>query len=133
MSRTINNESWGPNHQQLEPAPPQQRSPFWKAIGWFLLAMFVHGIIDPNGTDLLGWSAKMVFFGWVATKLYQGVRDGRIPIDWLIRLADQVLDRLGNRFERTDGDRPRAYETGSKLEMLNHQIAKTRAPDAGRS
>ena len=125
MSRTIDNQQWGPSHQSIE-AAPRQRSRFWKAVGWFLLAMFVHGIIDPRGANILGWSAKMVFFGWVAAKLYQGVRDGRIPIDWLIRLGDHASDWLGDRFERIDGERyyPEVEPAGPTGEGVRARITQ---------
>ena len=93
MSRTSYNEPWGPRNQQLEPAPTKH-STFWKILGWFLVAVFAHGIIDPAGRDVLGWSVKMVIFGWLASMFVRGVRDGRIPVDWLAPLFRELRDRF---------------------------------------
>ena len=82
MSSTVAKKSWGPSHQEM--APPFEKRQPWvsKVVGWFLLAMIAHGVVDPNGGDVLGWSLKALVVGWL-TKLFVGaVRDGRIPIRW---------------------------------------------------
>lgn len=105
MSRQITNESWGPRDQHMEPPWERRRSGFWHVAGWFLFALFAHGIVDPHGPDAIGWSLQMLIFGWAGRSLYRGIRDGRIPVRWLVRLGDEALERLTVRFERIDGDR----------------------------
>jgi type IV secretory pathway TraG/TraD family ATPase VirD4 len=89
----------------MEPPWERRRSGFWHVAGWFLFALFAHGIVDPHGPDAIGWSLQMLIFGWAGRSLYRGIRDGRIPVRWLVRLGDEALERLTVRFERIDGDR----------------------------
>ena len=123
MSRTIEKQGWGPQDQQLQP-PPAKHSVFWKIVGWFLLGLYLHGIVDPHGPDAIGWSVQMLILGWAGRSLYRGIRDGRIPIDWLVRLGEQALDRVAVRFERVDGDRwiPEAAPAGPAAEDARLEI-----------
>jgi type IV secretion system protein VirD4 len=97
MSSTHNNHlqrhEWGPQHQQPE-APPAKRSIFWSVVGWFGGAFVLHGIIDPGGANVFNWCVNAVIFGWIGRWIYRGIRDGRIPIAWLVRLADASRWRL---------------------------------------
>jgi type IV secretory pathway TraG/TraD family ATPase VirD4 len=99
MSRPVSDESWGPRDQQLEPVPAKH-GVLKKAAGWFLLALVLHGIIDPGGPDALDWSVKAAALLWLATLLMRGVRTGQIPIDWLIRLAKAIGWWLNLQFAR---------------------------------
>lgn len=105
MSRTISNRvdnrTWGSQDQyQAPPWERSRRSPFWRIAGWFLFATYLHGIIDPRGPDLVGWSLNMLILGWLGRWLVRGVRDGRIPIWWLVRLAERAGWRLAILFVR---------------------------------
>jgi type IV secretory pathway TraG/TraD family ATPase VirD4 len=123
MSRTIEKQTWGPQDQQLQPAPAK-RSTFWRIVGWFLLALYLHGIVDPHGPDAIGWSVQMLILGWAGRSLYRGIRDGRIPVDWLVRLGEQALDRVAVRFERIDRDRwnPQPIPAGPTAEDARLEI-----------
>jgi type IV secretion system protein VirD4 len=110
MSRQITNESWGPRDQHMEPPWERRRSGFWRVAGWFLFALFAHGMVDPHGPDAIGWSLQMLIFGWAGRSLYRGIRDGRIPVQWLVRLGGAALDRVaprvpGVRSEQIGGNR----------------------------
>ena len=97
MSSTHNNQlqrhEWGPQHQQPE-APPAKHSIFWKFVAWFAGALFLHGVIDPGGTNVFNWCINAMIYGWIARLLFRGIRSGHIPIDWLVRLADNLRGRL---------------------------------------
>jgi type IV secretory pathway TraG/TraD family ATPase VirD4 len=56
MSRTTNNEVWGPNDQCLEERPKSHT--FWKLLGWFLAAMYAHGIVEPTASDVRAYSLR---------------------------------------------------------------------------
>ena len=134
MSRRIpnqvDNQQWGPSHQQMTP-PWQQRSDhslIWRVIGWFLAAMFLHTIIDNKGGagDEITWCLKVMTLGWIAKWVIQGVRDGRIPIGWLTRLGAEIRWWLGRQFVRHAPNRLfmlraswrlRAPTTAPELEM----------------
>jgi type IV secretion system protein VirD4 len=95
MSRAISNRAedraFGPRDQQLEPPWERpRRSGFWRVLGWFLFAIFLHGWIDPNGPDAFGWSLQLLIFGWAGKSIYRGVQEGRIPVHWLRRLAIEI-------------------------------------------
>ncbi len=97
MSSTHNNQlqrhEWGPQHQQPE-APPAKRSIFWSLVTWFAVALFLHGVIDPGGRNVFNWCINAMIFGWIARLIYRGIRSGHIPIDWLVRLAEDLNGRL---------------------------------------
>jgi type IV secretory pathway TraG/TraD family ATPase VirD4 len=69
-------------------------------LGWFLLAVWAHGVIDPGGPNVFGWSVQMVILGWLARMFVRGVREGRIPIGWLVRLAERAGWWLASEFVR---------------------------------
>lgn len=98
MSSTIHNrpsrEEWGPQHQEATQVAHRGHSPIWRVLGWFLGALFLHGIIDPGGADVLNWCINAMIFGWIARLIYRGIRSGHIPIDWLVRLAEDLNGRL---------------------------------------
>ncbi|HEY7935098.1 MAG TPA: type IV secretory system conjugative DNA transfer family protein, partial [Solirubrobacteraceae bacterium] len=125
MSRTIHNESWGPRHQQPQPAPAKYGI-FWKIIGWFVVAVFAHGVIDPHGHNVFGWSAEMVILGWLATMFVRGVRNGSIPVQWVVPLGEHVLDRLVDRGGRAESDRAKALpiEPRSLAEDVRLKVAR---------
>jgi type IV secretion system protein VirD4 len=95
---------WGPSHQQM--TPPWQRhsdhSLIWRVIGWFLAAMFLHTIIDNRGGagSEITWCLKVMALGWIAKWVIRGVRDGRIPIAWLMRLGAEIRWWLGRQLVR---------------------------------
>jgi len=101
MSSTHNNHlqrhEWGPQHQQPE-APPAKHSIFWKFVAWFAGALFLHGVIDPGGTNVFNWCINAMIYGWIARLLFRGIRDGHIPIDWLVRRAESSRWRLATLF-----------------------------------
>jgi len=86
MSRAIANKVWGPSHQDMAPPFQNRRSPLWKIAGWFLVALFAHGIVDPGGPDPFVWSLKALVLGWLMVWFVRAVRDGRIPVSWLSSL-----------------------------------------------
>ena len=95
MSRAIANKDWGPSHQDMAPPFQNRRSPLWKIAGWYLVALFAHGIIDSGGPDALMWSLKALLVGWLTVWFVRAVRDGRIPIGWLLtRLTTPVPEIL---------------------------------------
>jgi type IV secretory pathway TraG/TraD family ATPase VirD4 len=102
MSRAIDNQpqnqTWGPNNQQMNPPWQYKHSPIWKVIGWSLGAMWLHAAIDPTGRDQFMWCLKVMIYGWVAKWLIRGIRDERIPIDWLVRLGEQAAWGLATLF-----------------------------------
>jgi type IV secretory pathway TraG/TraD family ATPase VirD4 len=104
MSRAIDDhrqsQGWGPTHQHMNPPWERRRSPIWKVIAWFLGAMWLHGVIDPGGRDEITWCLKALIYGWLAKWVIQEVRDGRIPIRWLVRLGEEAGWRLATMFVR---------------------------------
>ena len=93
-------------------APPFQnrRSPLWKIAGWYLVALFAHGVVDTGGPDPFMWSLKALVVGWLTVWFVRAVRDGRIPISWLASListtpAEEVVIRDDMR---TPGEAVRA-------------------------
>ncbi len=86
MSRTTYEDQWGPQHEYLE-APPAKHT-LLKLFGWFLAAMYAHGIVDPTGANPVFWSVQVVVMGWLARMFVKGVREGRIPIRWLLDVAE---------------------------------------------
>lgn len=108
MSRAIQNpnhhphpyEQWGPDHQYMQaPWHPEEkhRHPVLRFFGWFLAAMYLHTLIDNGGRDEIGWCLNVLFFGWIAKKLIQGVRNGTIPVHWIAPLARRVAYRTASR------------------------------------
>jgi type IV secretion system protein VirD4 len=93
MSRAIEDrrqqQDWGPNHQHMRAPWERERSPFWKLLGWFLAAAYLHTIIDNKGStgDEFTWCLQVMALGWVAKRVIRGVREERIPTDWLMRIA----------------------------------------------
>jgi type IV secretory pathway TraG/TraD family ATPase VirD4 len=83
MSRAISSRGWGPSHQEIEP-PPRRYSWLWlwKLLGFYALALFAHGILDPGGENAFGWGLKALLMGWVAKLLLTALADGRIPVAW---------------------------------------------------
>jgi type IV secretion system protein VirD4 len=112
MSRAITNKSWGPSHQEM--APPFQKGPSraWKVVGWFLVAMLAHSVVDPQGGDVLTWSLKALLVGWLTKLLVQAVHDGQIPIGWLLTRvtteAPEVLPALTGEGSLRPGEAVRA-------------------------
>jgi type IV secretion system protein VirD4 len=103
MSSTHNTQlqrhEWGPQHQQVQ-SPPTNHSFFWKLLTWFAGALFLHGVIDPGGTNVFNWCINAMFFGWIARLIFRGIRSGHIPIDWLVRRAEDSGWRLATLFAR---------------------------------
>ena len=73
---------------------PAKHSIFWNFVAWFAGALFLHGVIDPGGSNVFNWCINAMIYGWIARLLFRGIRDGHIPIDWLVRLADNLRGRL---------------------------------------
>jgi hypothetical protein len=92
MSRTTETQPWGPNHQHLETTPT--RHPYLKLLGWWLAAMYAHGIVDPTGANPVFWSIQVVVLGWLARLLFRAIRNEDIPIHWLLNLAERFRDTL---------------------------------------
>ena len=133
MSRTINNESWGPNHQQLGPTPTDPRSVFWRTVGWFILAVFAHGIIDPKGPNIIGWSIKMMILGWLVMMILgwlvmmiaKGVLNGTIDTRPLVRLANQLINPRHAVAHHGE------FDTQSSESAAEQVRARVRAQDGG--
>jgi type IV secretion system protein VirD4 len=93
MSRAIEDRrgrrEWGPTHQRMRAPWERGRSPIWKLLGWFLAAMYLHTIIDNQGSagDEIAWCLKVMAIGWAAKRFIRGVHEGRVPIDWLKHLG----------------------------------------------
>lgn len=104
MSRAIEDQrqqqDWGPTHQHMRAPWERERSPVWKLLGWFIAAMFLHTLIDNGGGDKPMWCLEVMVIGWVLKHVIQGIRDGRIPIDWLGRLARATVSWLLVQFAR---------------------------------
>lgn len=104
MSRAIENQpknqSWGPTHQHMRAPWERERSPIWKLLGWFLAAMFLHTIIDNEGRDEITWCLKVMVIAWIVKRVIQGVREDRIPIDWLVRIAYATASWMAVQFAR---------------------------------
>jgi type IV secretion system protein VirD4 len=103
MSRRIqshvDNQSWGPTHQQM--TPPWQRresSGWWRFGAWFAGAMFLHELIDNGGKGEITWCLKVMAIGWIAKHVITGVQDGRIPTRWLRVCREEVAWWLGKQF-----------------------------------
>jgi type IV secretion system protein VirD4 len=98
MSRAVVNKVWGPSHQEMAPPFEKRRSRLWKVVGWFVLALAAHGIVDPKGHDALAWSLRALLIGWLGRLLLQAVLDGRIPVRYLLRRGEvrrpEVVPRL---------------------------------------
>jgi type IV secretory pathway TraG/TraD family ATPase VirD4 len=92
MSRTTNNEVWGPNDQHVEER--EKSHTHWKLLGWFLAAMYAHGIVDPTGANPVFWSVQVVVMGWLLRMFVKGVREERIPIHWLLDTAEWLWEKL---------------------------------------
>ncbi len=103
MSSTHNTQlqrhEWGPQHQQPE-APPAKHSILWRFLGWFIAAMFLHEAIDNGGSGEINWCLHVMFLGWLCKWLIRGIRDGHIPIDWLVRRAQASRWGLAMLFAR---------------------------------
>ncbi len=112
MSRRISNrvddQSWGPSHQQMTP-PWQQHSHnyslIWRVIGWFLAVMFLHTIIDNAGHDEFNWCINVMVYGALGKWVINRVRSGKIPTRWLKRLGAEIRWWLGKQFVRRAPDR----------------------------
>jgi type IV secretion system protein VirD4 len=95
MSSRFINREWGPSHQEMASPFRTRRSRFWKFVGWYVLALTAHGVVDPGGQDALGWSLKTLVVGWLAVRFVRAVRDGRIPVAWLWkRVSTEAPDAL---------------------------------------
>jgi len=95
MSRTTY-EDWGPNHQYAPSASAKRI--LLKLFAWFLVAMYAHGIVDPTGPNPIDWSVKMVVYGAIARVLVRGVRNGDIPVRWLLDAAQWLWLKLATLF-----------------------------------
>jgi type IV secretion system protein VirD4 len=101
MSRRIqnhvDNQQWGPTHQQMTP-PWERREPsgWWRFGAWFAGAMFLHELIDNGGSVMNEpvWCLKVMLIGWVGKHVVQGVRSGKIPTAWLIRARWDLATRF---------------------------------------
>jgi type IV secretion system protein VirD4 len=82
MSRAIADRGWGPSHQEMAPPFEKRQAWVWKLVGWFILALIVHGTVDPGGHNALVWGLKALVVGWLVKLFVGAVRDGRIPIQW---------------------------------------------------
>ena len=106
MSRAIEDrrqqQDWGPNHQHMRAPWERERSPFWKLLGWFLAAMFLHTIIDNQGSvaNEPVWCLKVMVLAWIVKRIVRGVREDRIPIDWLMRIARGTVSWMLVQFAR---------------------------------
>ena len=106
MSRAIEDrrqqQDWGPNHQHMRAPWERERRPFWKLLGWFLAAMFLHTIIDNRGSvaNEPVWCLKVMLLAWIVKRVVRGVREDRIPIDWLMRIARGTVSWMLVQFAR---------------------------------
>src|SRR5271170_3353146 len=82
MSRAVAKKSWGPSHQEMAPPFEKRPSRALKLVGWFVLALAVHTIVDPKGRDVFAWSVQALLIGWLGKWLLQAVLDKRISIRW---------------------------------------------------
>ena len=73
MSRAIVNRAWGPSHQEIEP-PPRKYSWLWlwRPLGFYALALFAHGIVDPGGANAVAWSLQALLVGGAVRDLLLG-------------------------------------------------------------
>jgi type IV secretory pathway TraG/TraD family ATPase VirD4 len=105
MSRAIEDRrrgrEWGPAHQQISAPWQRERSPVLRLVGWFLAAMFLHTQIDNGGGDAFAWCLNVMVLGWLAKRVIQGVREDRIPIGWLVRVACATASWIAVQFART--------------------------------
>jgi hypothetical protein len=72
----------------------RERSPIWKLLAWFLLAMWLHSAIDSRGGGELMWCLNVMVLGWLAKMLVRGIREERVPAAWLVNGAAVVGLRL---------------------------------------
>ena len=106
MSRAIEDQrqgqDWGPAHQHMRAPWERERSPVWKLLGWFLVAMWLHTIIDNGGSmgDEPTWCLKVMAIGWVAKRVIRGVREERIPTGWLVQIAYTTASWMALQFAR---------------------------------
>jgi len=82
MSRVVVKKSWGPSHQEMAPPFEKRPSRALKVVGWFVLVLAVHAIVDAKGHDVFAWSLQALLIGWLGKWLLQAVLDERIPIRW---------------------------------------------------
>ena len=57
-------------------------------------------VIDNGGSGEINWCLHVMILGWLGKWLYRGIRDGHIPIDWLVRLADSPSLAPGDPLRR---------------------------------
>jgi type IV secretion system protein VirD4 len=94
MSRTTSNERIRPAGEPAQNPADNPRGIVLKAIGWFIGAVFAHGIIDPHGHNVIQWSLEMVILGWLASMFVKGVQDGRIDLQPLLTAVRRGLDAV---------------------------------------
>ncbi|MGA8745805.1 MAG: hypothetical protein WB507_08070, partial [Solirubrobacterales bacterium] len=72
--------------------PPRRRSWEWlgRLVGYYLLALIAHGVLDPGGGSAITWSFGALLLSWFALKLLGAIAAGRIPMGWL---ASLLLER----------------------------------------
>jgi hypothetical protein len=82
-----------------------------KVVGWFVLALAVHTIVDPKGRDVFAWSVQALLIGWLGKWFLRAVLDERISIRWPWTGAEtpapEVLPALTGE-TRTPGEAVRA-------------------------
>jgi hypothetical protein len=110
----------GPNPPAHEPPWQRERSPIWKALGWFLAAMWLHTIIDNRGSagDEISWCLKVMAIGWVAGP----------PASAASVLNASGFYRWHTPFYDLGGLRPRSRHRRSP----SHVPCKSRRPDSRR-
>jgi type IV secretion system protein VirD4 len=89
MSRPIENQNWGPNHQQPEAAPARPHT-LWRLLGWFVVATFVHTAVDNSGHGEIEWCIKAIVLGWLTRMLVKGIKDGQIPTRWAVPIGTRL-------------------------------------------
>ncbi len=87
----------------------------WKLAGWYIVALFAHSLIGPGGPEAFMWSLEALVVGWLSARFTRAVRDGRIPLGWLLtRLTTlrtpvpEVLPALKADAQLTPGEAVRA-------------------------
>jgi type IV secretion system protein VirD4 len=105
MSRAVQNhpphEDWGPVHQHMSaPWQRERQYPLSRLIGWFFAAMLLHGVIDKGGRNEFFWCLNAMIVGWLVKKIVAGIRDGHIPVDWLLSVAHTSAAWMAVQFAR---------------------------------
>jgi len=114
MSRAVAKKSWGPTHQEMAPPFEKRPSRVLKIVGWFVLALAVHAIVDPKGHDVFVWGLVALLIGWLGKWFLGAVLDERISIrrPWMggETQAPEVLSAMTGETQ-TPGEAVRAEVT----------------------